>query len=312
MEVVQGWTTLPLSVDVAMTIGVFDGVHLGHQALLRQVVRQAEALHGRAVVMTFYPHPRSILAPDSPWAYLCSLEERIERIAELGPDLLMVMPFTAEFADIPAEAFVEQVVQSMRLHDLYVGIDSCLGRGGQGDVPMLAALGERLGFRVHAFPPVEVDGQIVSSTRIRELVQSGQVAEVVSWLGRPFSLRGEVVSGYGQGRFLGFPTANLRLDPRQILPADGVYAVMAQLPHNGPGSFPGLGYVGRRPTFGTPERVVEVHLFDFSADLVGRELRAEFRIQLRPDRRFANVDELMEQMRRDEGRAREMLGASSG
>ncbi len=309
MEVVQGWTTLPSSVEVAMTIGVFDGVHLGHQALVRQVVRQAEALHGQAVVMTFYPHPRSVLVPDSPWAYLCSLEERIERIAELGPDLLLVMPFTAEFADTPAESFIEQVVQSMRLRDLYVGIDSCLGRGGQGDVPMVAALGERLGFRVHAFPPVEVDGQVVSSTRIRELVQSGQVAEVVRWLGRPFCLRGQVVPGYGQGRLLGFPTANLRLDPRQILPADGVYAVMAQLPHNGAGSFPGLGYIGRRPTFGTTERVAEVHLFDFSADLVGHELRAEFREQLRPDRKFAGVEELMEQMRRDEEKARKVLDA---
>ena len=310
MRVVQGWNELPAETGVVLTIGVFDGVHLGHQALICQAVQRARAADAQAAVLTFYPHPRSVVAPESSWGYLCSLEERLERIAELGIDLGVVVRFTPELQATSAEDFIAGLMQHLRLVELTVGTDFSLGAGKRGDVALLRALGQRYGFFVRPAPQVCLGDQVVSSTRIRELIQSGQVGEAGRWLGRPFSLRGDVMTGQGQGRKLGYPTANLSLHPRQILPADGVYAVRARF-HSAtpwPGPFLALGYVGRRPTFGPSERVVEVHLLDFSGELVGCELRAEFIERLRPDQRFASVEELIAQMGRDALRAREILG----
>jgi len=251
------------------------------------------------------------VAPDSSWGYLCSLEERIERIAELGPALLMVLRFTPELRDTPADDFVGELVQHVPLRELYVGADFSLGQGRHGDQAALTALGERHGFVVRPAAPVCLDGRVVSSTRIRELIQAGEVGEAARWLGRHFSLRGNVVAGRGQGRALGFPTANLSLHPRQLLPADGVYAARARCAPATPcpGPFQALAYVGRRPTFGPSERVVEVHLLDFAGELVGYELRAEFVERLRPDQRFGSVGELVAQMERDKAGARSLLDA---
>lgn len=324
MDIVQGWTDLPAEPGIVLTIGVFDGVHLGHQALIRGVVRRSAELRCRPVVMTFHPHPRSVVAPDSNWGYLCSLEERLARIADLGPDLLIVLRFTPELAAMPAADFLGEIVRHMPLRELHVGDDFALGRGKEGNVALLQSLGRRYGFVVHSTPTISVDGQAVRSTRIRELVQAGAVDTAARLLGRFFSLRGEVIHGYGQGHHLGFPTANLHLHTRQVLPADGVYAVWGWLPqsfwqarlpenllHVVPPSLPGLAYVGRRPTFGPGQRSVEVHLLDFSADLLGHELRAEFVQFLRPDRRFASVRELVAQIERDAAQARQVLDSKA-
>jgi len=310
MEVVQGWVKLPPSPGVVLTIGVFDGVHLGHQALIRRVVERARALGGRAVVLTFHPHPRSVVAPRSHWGYLCSLEERIARIAELGVDLLIVLRFTPELAATPAEAFVRELAGHMPLAELHVGADFGLGKDRRGDVALLERLGQELGFALHPAAPVCLDGRVVSSTHIRALIQAGQVAEAGRWLGRRFSLRGEVVPGAGRGSRLGFPTANLHLHSRQLLPADGVYAVWVRLPPawGRPSLLPGLAYVGRRPTFGPGRRAVEVHLLDFSGDLLGWEVRAEFVERLRPEQTFPGPAELVAQMERDAAQARAILG----
>ncbi len=309
MEVVQGWVELPREAGVVLTIGVFDGVHLGHQALIRGVVERARALEARAAVLTFHPHPRSIVAPHSHWGYLCSLEERIARIAELGVDLLIVLRFTPELAATPAEAFVRELAGRIPLLELHVGTDFGLGKDRQGDVGLLQRLGRDLGFVLRPAPPVCLDGRVVSSTHIRALVLAGQVAEASRWLGRRFSLRGEVISGAGRGRQLGFPTANLHLHPRQLLPADGVYAVWVCLPPvwDRPSLYPGLAYIGRRPTFGPGRRAVEVHLLDFSGNLLGCELRADFVERLRPEQTFPGPAELIAQMERDAARAREVL-----
>ncbi len=318
MDLVEGWGDLHSAAGVVLTIGVFDGVHLGHQALIRGAVQQARALGGLAAVLTFHPHPRAVVAPESSWGYLCSLEERIARIAELGPDALLLLRFDAALAATSAEDFLGELRRHMPLHTLYVGADFSLGRDRQGNLAALESLGARHGFAVWPAPQVCLDGQPVSSTRIRELVQSGQVDEAARWLGRPFSLRGEVVRGAGQGRSLGFATANLHLHPRQVLPADGVYAARVSLPRalcparsagEGNPLRPALAYVGRRPTFGPGQRAVEVHLLGFSGDLLGHELRAEFVAHLRPDRRFAGAAELAAQIRQDAGRARDILAA---
>jgi riboflavin kinase/FMN adenylyltransferase len=311
MRTIQGWTDLGAATGVVLTIGVFDGVHLGHQALLRGTVERARAEGATAAVLTFHPHPRSVVAPDSSWGYLCSLEERIERIAELGPDVLMVLRFSAEMAAMPAALFISELLEHVRLRHLSVGTDFRLGQNKEGDIALLQTLGEQHGFTVQPAPQVCIDGLVVSSTRIRELVQAGEVVEASRWLGRPFSLRGDVMSGQGQGRKLGFPTANLSLHPRQVLPADGVYAARAHLRPSTGGPLPALAYVGRRPTFGLNQRVVEVHLVGFGGELLGHELRAEFIAHLRPDRRFASVEELVAQMHRDAARAREIWAALS-
>lgn len=310
MEVVQGWVELPREVGVVLTIGVFDGVHLGHQDLIRRVVERARTLKARAVVLTFHPHPRSVVAPRSHWGYLCSLEERIARIAELGVDLLMVLRFTPELAAMPAEDFVRKLAGHLPLLELHVGADFGLGKDRQGDVALLQRLGRELGFALYPVSPVCLDGRVVSSTHIRALILAGQVAEAGRWLGRRFSLRGEVVSGAGRGRQLGFPTANLHLHPRQLLPADGVYAVWVRLPPawGWPSPHPGLAYIGRRPTFGPGRRAVEIHLLDFSGDLLGCELRADFVERLRPEQTFPGPAELVAQMERDAARVREILG----
>lgn len=309
MRTVQGWADIEGGTGIVLAIGVFDGVHLGHQSLLRQTVERARAQGAQAAALTFHPHPRSVVAPDSSWGYLCSLEERIERIAESGLDLLMVLRFTPELAATPAVAFIRELLQHMRLRELSVGADFRLGQGKQGDIALLQALGQEHGFVVRPAPPVCLEGQVVSSTRIRELIQAGEVAAAARWLGRPFSLRGDVIVGHGRGHKLGFPTANLALHPRQILPADGVYAAWAHLRPTVGRPRPALAYVGRRPTFDLEERVVEVHLLDFSGELGGHELRAEFIAHLRPDRRFGNTEALVAQMRRDAAQAREVLGA---
>lgn len=313
MRVVQGWADLHHEAGVVLTIGVFDGVHLGHQALMREAVQRARARDWPAAVLTFYPHPRAIVAPESRWGYLCSLEERLERMADLGPDLVMILRFTPELRATPAEDFIAELVRHMPLRELFVGADFSLGVDKRGDLAVLQALGERHGFAVRPAPQVCLDGRVVSSTQIRALIQAGDVAEAARWLGRLFSLRGNVVPGQGQGRALGFPTANLSLHPRQLLPADGVYAARARCAPNTPcpGPFPALAYVGRRPTFGPAERVVEVHLLDFVGQLVGYELRAEFVQRLRPDRRFDSVAELVAQMQRDAARARDILGGAA-
>jgi len=312
MEVVQGWADLAHETGVVLAIGVFDGVHLGHQTLIRGVVRHAAALGARAVVLTFHPHPRSIVAPGSRWGYLCSLEERIARIAELGVDLLLILRFTRGLAATGAEAFVDEMLRHIPVRELHIGSGFVLGRDREGDAATLHALGERKGFLVRSVPPVCLDGRLVSSTCVRELVQAGRVGEAARWLGRAFSVRGDVVPGQGRGTLLGFPTANLHLHPRQLLPADGVYAVRVRLPPAGPWPPPqsGLAYVGCRPTFGEGRRVVEVHLFDFSGDLLGNELRAEFVQRLRPDRSFPNPEELIAQMQRDTAQAHKILGST--
>jgi riboflavin kinase/FMN adenylyltransferase len=308
MNVAYEWPDLSTLEDVILALGVFDGVHLGHQSLIRGVVQRARTLERQSVVMTFHPHPRSVVAPESSWGYLCSLKKRIARIADLGPDLLIVLPFTSEFAATTAEDFVEELIRHVPLREVHVGGDFVFGQGGKGDVQLLRALGVRLDFSVKAVPPVCLDGQVISSTRIREMVQAGRVATASRWLGRPFCLQGQVIAGAGQGRQLGFPTANLDIDPRQILPQDGVYAVRGHLPPiTGSSPLPGLAYIGRRPTFGAGERGVEVHLFDFDGDLLGHELETEFVQYLRADQAFDGPEALIDQMHRDADQARTIL-----
>ncbi len=279
-----------------LTPGNFDGVHRGHQALVTAARERANAEGWRAVGMFFDPHPAAYFAPDKAPPLLTSPTRRIELLRAYGLDDVDVRRFDAAFAALSAEDFVRDVLVGVhRIGAIVVGPDFRFGRGRTGNLDLLTAMGEHLGFDVRVVPSVLVGGEVVSSTRVRGLVADGHVAEVVPLLGRPHESEGRVVRGDGRGRTIGFPTANLHL--RGLAPADGVYAVAVRL-GNGSVTHHGVANVGVRPTF-QAGRSVEVHLFDVNEDLYGQTLRVAWRQRLRSEQKFANLEALIAQLQRD-------------
>jgi riboflavin kinase/FMN adenylyltransferase len=290
--------------DTVLTIGSFDGVHRGHQHLVRQLVQRARETGRLSMALSFYPHPRAVLHPELRPAYLSTPQERAAILAALELDLLLLLPFTKELAATPAADFMGELVRRLRLRELWVGPDFSLGRGREGDVAALRALGQELGYALHVVEPLMENGEVISSTRIRHLLQEGQVEEAAKLLGRPYSVMGTVIQGAHRGRSLGFRTANLRPDPERALPADGVYVIWASTGNERHG---GVANIGVRPSFGTGERLLEAHLLDYSGDLYSQDLLVEFVRFLRPERRFADTAALVEQIRRDIAQARAVL-----
>ena len=295
--------------DSVVTLGTFDGVHLGHQALLHYLVERAREQAGRSRVLTFDPHPREIVRGERV-SMLSSLAERAQWIYALGVREVIVVPFTAELARTGATEFVDEVlVNTVGLREVVVGYDFGFGRGRTGNGGLLAELGRQRGFGVELVDPRRVGSDVVSSSEIRRrLLQDGDVRGAAVLLGRTYEMTTVVVSGDGRGRQIGFPTANLQpVDSRKIVPRIGVYAVRADL---GDGRrLDGMMNIGTRPTFGETERRLEVHLLDFDRDIYGSRLRILFVDRLRPERKFRSVDELVEQLSRDEQRCRELLSA---
>jgi riboflavin kinase/FMN adenylyltransferase len=285
-------------------MGKFDGVHLGHRRLVETTVERARSLGLASAVLTWEPHPNAVIRPDQPLQLLTSLEEKIELIGRLGPDLLIVAPFTTTTMATSAETYMRQIVAATPLRELWVGEDFAMGKGRAGDVPNLMAIGVELGFAVGAVSKVIVAGHPVSASRVRELLRAGEVAEAEPLLGRPFGLRGLVVQGDQRGRTIGFPTANLQIAAIHVLPADGVYACRVYL--NGEG-LPAVTNIGVRPTFDGLRRTVEAHLLDWSGDLYGQSIRIEFIRRLRGEQKFAGIEALVAQIRRDADQARELL-----
>jgi riboflavin kinase/FMN adenylyltransferase len=293
----------------ALAIGNFDGVHLGHQALLRQARTHAAARGVSAGVLTFDPHPARVLAPALAPPMLMSTPRRLELLAEAGADFAVVLPFDAALAAMEAETFVDDVlVGALGAGDVVVGYDFSFGRKRRGDGALLTARGAARGFRTTIVPPVTVDGLTCSSTKIREFVLEGRVEGAHLLLGRPFEIEGPVVRGAGRGRGIGIPTANLQA-AGDLLPRAGVYAARAWLPGK-PVALSAAVNIGTNPTFtpgtGAP-LTVEAHLLDFDRDLYGARLRLGFVARLRDERRFAGPDELVAVIRNDIARARELL-----
>ena len=293
----------------AVAIGVFDGLHLGHRAILERALARARGAGGRCVVMSFDPHPDVVLgkgAFHSP-PPLTPLGERRERIVALGADTFEVIPFTRELAALEPEEFVDRyLVYAHAPVALVVGEGFALGRGRSGNVERLREIGVTRGFEVEAVPLVMMDGAPVSSTRIRAALAEGNVAGAARLLGRRYALRGSVVTGDGRGRELGFPTANLRLIEERVVPADGIYAVQARVGEEA-ALLPAAMSIGMRPTFDGQLRTLEVHLLDWTGDLVGRSLEVEFVDWLRPELRFENAQALIEAMDRDVAETRKRL-----
>lgn len=293
---------------IVLAAGTFDGVHLGHQALIRRAMKEAEACGGTAVVMTFDRHPASLLRPEKAPRLLTRNDEKTSLLEELRvPDLLM-LEFTSDLARIPARVFIESLVTAATpLHALCVGQEWFFGKGGEGNVAILKELGVEKKFDVIQIDPVVAGGLPISSTRIRSAISAGNLAESAACLGRPFLLSGTVVAGAGLGSRIGFPTANLDITGMQ-LPPNGVYAVKVLLSAT---ALAGVCNIGFRPTVDVSAKtpVVEVHLFDQSADLVGEKLSLEFVKFLRPEQRFADLEELKQQIAKDCLEARALLGA---
>jgi riboflavin kinase / FMN adenylyltransferase len=269
-----------------LAVGEFDGVHIGH----REVIRGANS------VLTFEPHPRTVVAPESAPKLLTTLEQKADLIAALGVEELIVIPFDGSFAAQSAQAFVDGVlVEQLDARHVSVGENFRFGHRAQGDAALLR---EQDGFETRVVDLVELDGEIVSSTHIRGLVATGAVGDAARLLGAPFGMRGNVAHGDKRGRTLGFPTANLVPDPRHAVPDHGIYACRASVP--GVGEWTAAVSIGVRPTFVTGRGLlVEAFLLDFEGDIYGRELRLDFLERLRGERRFDSVEALVEQMGRD-------------
>ncbi|HET9761987.1 MAG TPA: bifunctional riboflavin kinase/FAD synthetase [Casimicrobiaceae bacterium] len=287
------------------TLGNFDGVHVGHQEILARVVRQAAERHVDGVVITFFPHPTSVLAPERASAPLTPLCERLGWMREAGVSTVVLQHFTRAFAALEAMAFVERyLVRRLGVVKVIIGHSVNFGRGRGGNAATLEEAGRRFGFEVEVVGPVTVDGIAVSSTEVRKCLLAGDVVLGARLLGRTYAVQGRVIVGDRRGRGLGFPTANLR--PRApILVPDGVYAVHAEWGGERRG---GVANVGRKPTFGQGHlRTLEAHLFQFDGDLYGERLRVSFVERLRGETRFPSPQALVEQIRKDAERAREVL-----
>ena len=304
MRIVRGLESYrPDSRPSAVALGVFDGVHLAHRAILGTAVARARAEDHVALACTFDRHPAEILQPDRAPAPITTLDERLGLIAETGVDATIVLAFTRDLAAIEPEAFVKDMLLTrLSAREIVVGFNHRFGRGARGDARMLASLAERLGFQAHVVPPLEVDGVAVSSTEIRGALQRGDVARAGRFLGHPYFISGSVTSGAGRGRTLGFPTANIAFD-RTLLVPRGVY--LGRLTAEGRLRLAVVN-VGVRPTFGETTLAVEAHVLDFSGDLYGHPVRLEFLDRLRDEMRFGSVDELRAQIGRDIAAAREM------
>lgn len=305
MRVIQDNAARQLASASVVTIGNFDGMHLGHQALIRRCLAGAEPGQVTAVV-TFEPLPQAFFRPEQAPARLSSPAQKLELIEESGIDLVWLMRFNQALAEMPAADFARSVLaEGLGARRVVVGSDFRFGRSRQGDVGLLTELGKGLGFAVEAVADVEVDGRRVSSTLVRELLASGDLETAARCLGRPFSMRGRVIAGQQLGRKLGYPTANLRLEAAPS-PLSGVFAVRARV--DGQGAWrPAVASLGVRPAVGGSEFLVEVHIFDFDGDLYQRELEVRFIARIRDEQDFPGMEELVEQMKDDEQRVREIL-----
>lgn len=289
-----------------VTVGTFDGMHLGHQHLLaRSTARSAELGHPTLVV-TFEPTPAQVLRPQLFEGRLSSVEDKRRLIEAAGDVVLAVLPFTAVFACTSADEFLDELTAAVSVVELWVGEEFALGKDRAGSVEHLRRRGAALGFEVTALPRISIDGDIVSSSRIRSLIRIGDVSSANQLLGRRFSVQGEVCEGARLGRTIGFPTANVLPPDDLINLADGIYASWARLGAK-PELLPAMTYIGTRPALNPGSRVIETHLFDFDRDIYGEHLATEFVRQLRPDANFESVDALVAQMKRDELQARSIL-----
>jgi riboflavin kinase / FMN adenylyltransferase len=294
--------------STVVTVGTFDGVHRGHQAVLRTLVEVARARKQQSVILTFEPHPLYIIRPESAPKLLTTTPERRALLQSAHADRVAVLTFTRELAAFPPRQFVEEVLLAhFGLDHLVIGYDHGFGKDRSGDVSTLQSIGAELGFGVTVVPHTDLGDIPISSTRIRQMLERGDVAEAADALGRLYSIEGRVVRGDGRGRHLGFPTANIELPAAEKqLPAEGIYAVRVRVDGDAL-EYEGVLHLGERPTFAGATPTIEVMLLDFDADLYGHSLLVEFCARVRGVERFENSDALVQAMHADVAATRELL-----
>jgi riboflavin kinase/FMN adenylyltransferase len=307
MDVLTDLQALPTSFpQPIVTIGNFDGVHLGHQAIFRTLIERARTVGGTAVVLTFDPHPLKVLAPERCPPLLTPTEKKLSLIRASRIDVVVCLPFTPALANLTPVAFVEDVLIGMLgMCEIYVGYDFAFGRGRQGTIALLHELGARHDFRVQMIEPVTVNGSVVSSSMIRQWLQQGRVDAAAPLLGRLYSISGIIVEGYRKGREIGFPTANIR-SANELIPNRGVYAVLVDWRGQ---THEGVANIGYNPTFGRTQLSIEVHLFNFTQQLYGESVEVFFVEKIRDERTFPTVTDLIAQISRDVEMAQTLLSA---
>ena len=296
MEIEQELAGIAPQGETLLTIGVFDGVHAGHRYLLRQLQERAVRKSLLSGVVTFDPHPQSVLHPRSQLPWLTSLEDRVGTFKKLGVNIVSVLTFTPKVAQLSAREFIALIKKSLSMRGILVGPDFALGKGKEGNIDLLRSLGCEMGFSVNVIPPFKINGEIVSSTLIRRALAEGDMRKVTKFMERHFYLEGEVITSEKRGRVLGFPTANLDIKPQQALPGNGIYATIAQVEGR---HFPSATNVGIRPTFGIGEEMVETHLLNYKGNLYGKNMRVEFVQKVRDEQRFPSSEELKKQIEKD-------------
>ncbi len=308
MQIIRDITSAHLTRPTVLTIGSFDGIHRGHQYLIRRIIARADEIGAASALVTLHPHPKIVLRPDSNLQYLSTIEERLDLLSPLGLDYVVVFPFSLEASQIRARDFVQMLLDHLRMKELLCGPDFALGYKREGNIEFLRELGKEKGFSVTVAESQKLDSAILSSTRARELIVQGEIDKAARLLGRFPSVRGRVVRGDQRGRALGFPTANLAIADRRLIPADGVYAARVRI--NGDW-FGGAASIGVRPTFGDGQRLVEVYVLDFDGDLYDRVIEVNFVKRLRGQEKFAKVEDLIAQMKRDVEDTREILNSAT-
>ncbi len=304
MEIEQELASITPQGETLLTIGVFDGVHAGHRHLLRRLQQRAAERNLLSGVVTFNPHPQSLLHPDDQLPWLSSLDDRVATLQQLGINLVAVLTFTPKLARLSAHDFMSLLKKYLRMRGIVVGPDFTLGRGGEGNIGLLRTLGDEMKFTVEVLPPYTIDDEIVSSTLIRKALVKGDMKRVEKLMGRHFYLAGKVITSDKRGRLLGFPTANLDLKPQQALPNNGIYATVTQVDGK---RFPSATNIGTRPTFGEGKKTIETHLLDYKGNLYGKEVKVEFMRKLRDEQRFSSSEELKVQIDKDVREVRTIL-----
>jgi len=307
MQVEEELAQLSPRQDMLLAIGVFDGVHTGHKYLISQMVERAGREDLLSGVITFRQHPREVVSHRTRLPFLTSLAERIALLKREGADTVIPLSFNHEVAQLSARQFVSLLKKYLRMRGMVVGPDFALGQNREGNTDALRVLGQELGFSVTVIPPITFNGEVVSSTAIRDALADGDIKRVLNLLGRSFSLQGRVITGAGRGsELVGYPTANLDIDPKQALPADGVYATWAYIDNQ---AYQSMTNIGRCPTFGDNSRTVEVYLLNYNDSLYERELRIDITERLRDERRFDSTGELKEQIAEDVRQGIAILGS---
>lgn len=290
-----------------LTQGTFDGVHIGHQKILKQVVSEAKAAGGESVLLTFYPHPRLVLYPDNnELKLLTTIEEKAKLVADIGLDYLIIMPFTKELSRLKSDEFVRDIlVEKLQVSKLIIGYDHRFGRNREGGIKEMQIYAETFGFELEEISAQDIDQSIVSSTKIRKSLLNGDVEIAASYLGRNFCLNGRVEKGLQRGRTIGYPTANIRVNSSfKLVPKNGVYAVWVSIDKN---KYAGMLNIGDNPTFENKSWSIEVYIFDFADNIYEKEISIDFVKKSRGEIKFEGLSELAEQLKEDEKQIREIL-----